>query len=182
VAKSVETVPGRTSAGQDDRHVQVGVRRSEVHAQVGGQRVECRLRRVVGGPDAGERHPAEERGDVDEVALAALEKVRHDRLHSVERGLHVDGHHLVEIVVAQLEHALADAAAGVVDPDIDLPVRLDRLDAQPFDVGAHGDVGDDRGGLTAGGGDFLQRVFAAGGEHQLVAFRAELFGEGGADA
>ena len=78
----------------------------EVHARVGGQRVERRLRRVVGRAERRERHAAEHRRDVDDLPAAARDEVRRDRLHAVERRLHVHRHHQVELLVGELEHRL----------------------------------------------------------------------------
>src|SRR5437763_3330606 len=130
----------------------------------------------------GDGHAPEERRDVDEMSAAALEEVRHDGLHAVERGLHVDAHHLVEVVVREIEHAAADPAAGVVDPDVDAAEGAERFVAQALDVFAPGDVGDD--GERVGRAlsrHLAQQILAAGRERELVAVAAEAARDGRAD-
>ena len=159
------------------------MRAREVDARVGGERVQRRLRRVVGRPERRERHAAENRRDVDDLAAAARDEMRRDRLHAVQRRLHVHGHHQVELLVGELEHRPGDAAAGVVDPDVDVAERLDRAIAQALDVAPPRDVGRHRDRAPAGtAGDLLQLALAPRGQRDPMSRGAELHGERRADA
>ena len=51
-----------------------------------------------------------------------------------------------------------DAAAGVVDPDVDVAERVDRAIAQALDVGPPGDVGRDHDRAVAGAGGGLPQL------------------------
>ena len=89
-------------------------------AQVGGEGVQEVLGAAVGRAERRQRHPAEHRRHVDDVAAAPRLEVRQHRLDAVERRLHVDPHHLVDVVVGELGRRTGDAAADVVDPDVDV--------------------------------------------------------------
>ena len=115
--------------------------------------------------------------------------MRDDRLHPVQRRLHVDAHHQIELLVRQLEHRLRDAAAGVVDPDVDVSEPLDRAIAQALHVAAVGDVGgNDERDIIAGAaaarapGDVVQFGFATRGQNETMTRGPQLEGEGRADA
>ena len=76
-----------------------------------------------------------------------------------------------------------DAAAGVVDPDVDVAERLDRAIAQLLDVGPPGDVGRDRDRAVPGaGGGLPQLGLAPGGQRDAMAGGAELRRQRRADA
>jgi hypothetical protein len=135
----------------------------------------------------GHRDAAEEGGDVDDLSAAALEKVFRGGLHAVERRLHVDGHHLVDVVVGEVEHVAGDAAAGVVDPDVVAAELGDRRRAQGVDVGALRDVSDDddgacRAALERLGGNAVERLLSARGEYKVVSVGGEPSGHLGADS
>ena len=57
-------------------------------------------------------------GAVGTVAALALLEVRNDRLHPIERGLYIHGHHQVELLVGELEDRCIDALSRVVDPHV----------------------------------------------------------------
>ena len=129
------------------------------------------------------------RPSVDETLTrwprAARDEVGHGGLHAVERGLHVDGDHVVDVVVGEVERRARDAAAGVVDPHVEAAERVDRRVAQSLDVGAARDVGldDVDGGGAARAGevrDALQLGGAAGGEDEAVALVGEAAGRAAA--
>ena len=52
--------------------------------------------------------------------------MRQHFLHPVQRRFHVRRDHLVDVAVGELRGHARDAAAGVVDPDVDAPEPLDR--------------------------------------------------------
>ena len=150
-------------------HVDARVGRREIHPEVGGQAVQRRLRRAVGGSNRGHRHAAEERRHVDDLSGAARPEMRQHRLHAVERRLHVDGDHLIELLVSHLFHLARHAAPGVVDPHVDRSELLERFVAQPLDGRARRDVGDHGQGVRAKtGGEPLELVLPPRREHDLV--------------
>src|SRR5436190_4196828 len=104
------------------------------------ERVEVVLGAAIRRADDRERNPAQHRGHVDDVPGAALLEVRQHLLHPVERRLHVDLHHLVDVLVRELRRHPRDAAPDVVDPDVDAPVAADRRVDHAAHVGTHGRV------------------------------------------
>ena len=173
---------GAHEPGHHERHVDARMRAREVDARVGGQRVEGRLGRVVGGPERHDRHPAEHRGDVEDVSAAARDEVRHDRLHPVERRFHVDRHHQVELLVGELENRPIDTPAGVVDPDVHVAECLNRAIAQSLDLVPLRGVGrhDHRTGAQLRR-NHLELSLAPRRQHYAVSAGGKLHGELGAD-
>jgi hypothetical protein len=148
-----------------------------------GEGVEVVLRGGVGGADEVDGQPAEHRRDVDDVSDPALTEMRQHFLHSVERRLHVDLHHQIDVLVGQLCGYPADAAADVVDPDVDVTEPRERGLHDPAHIGAAGHVGDDRFDVgTRAGGHRRQGIGAARHEHERMTGGAQLFGGGRANA
>src|SRR5215203_6266665 len=103
------------------------------------------------------------------MSRAALLKMRHDGLHPIKSRLRIDGHHFVEVLVRDLEDALADATPGVVDPDVDVPEGFDGPIPQLLDVRATPDIGDDGDRFGSGLGRYVSEFFfATGREGQTV--------------
>ncbi len=100
------------------------------------------LRRGVGG-SVGHRDPAHGRGDVDDVAAAALDHAGRDGLGAVDQAVHVDVDDRAGDGVGLLEHRAERHDAGVVDEYVDRPdlahlgeEALPRLGAGDVQVGA----------------------------------------------
>src|SRR5450759_471362 len=91
---------------------------AQVHSQVGRKGVERSLGRTVSRAEAGDRHSSKKRRDVDQMSLSAFNEVGDRRLHSINRGFDVDGHHLIHVFVAESKNGSGYSAAGVVDPHI----------------------------------------------------------------
>src|SRR5689334_9369515 len=117
------------------------------------------------------------------MTVTTLFEVRNDRLHPIQRRFHVDGHHLVELLVREVENGRVDSAPGVVDPYVDRAEGAKCLVAQTDNVGATSDVRDYREGITmdvrANG---FERVGTSGGENEPELLAAESPRERGADA
>ena len=119
-----------------------------------------------------------------------LLEVRRDRLHPVERRLDVHADHLVDVLVGEIAGRSKDALADVIDPDIDVIERGQRFIPDPRDVFAPRDVGDDgarrrhraAGRRSDSGGDAVERICGAGGQHEGIAAAAKLARQGGTNA
>ena len=84
---------------------------------------------------------AGDRGDVDDAAVFLFEHRRHHRLAADEGPVEIDAQHLAPFLEVGFPHRLVDAGdAGIVDEDVDLAERLQRLVAGLFDRGEIGDV------------------------------------------
>ena len=80
-------------------------------------------------------------GDVDDAAVFLLEHRRHHRLAADERPVEIDAQHLAPFVEVGFPHRLVDAGdAGIVDEDVDLAERLQRVVAGLLDRGEIGNV------------------------------------------
>ncbi len=99
---------------------------------------------VVGGPEHRERHASEHRRHVDHLPASARLEVRQHLLHTVERRLHVDPHHLVEVIVGQFRRHAGDPLPDVVHPHVNVAEAFDRLLESAAHVGTDRHVGDDR--------------------------------------
>jgi hypothetical protein len=117
------------------------------------------------------------------VAAPPFLEIRDDRLDAVQHRADVDRHHLVDVLVGQFQHRPHDAAAGVVDPDVNAAECVERLVADPSDVSAARNVGDDDANRHSERlSDLRHRVRVARGEHETVAAPRQLARGGGADA
>ena len=105
-----------------------------------GQRDQAGLRgRIMRG--VGVAFLAGDRGDVDDAAVFLREHRRHHRLAADEGAVEIDAQHLAPFVEVGFPHRLVDAGdAGIVDEDVDLAERLQRLVAGLLDRGEVGDV------------------------------------------
>ena len=109
--------------------------------------------------------------------------MRQHGLHPVQRRLHVDRHHLIELVVGHLAHEARDPASRVVDPDIDAAEPVQRRIAKALDLRSRGHVGDDRQRIrTEARGQRLQFVLPPGGQHDAISAGDRLCGDRGPDA
>jgi len=116
------------------------------------------------------------------MAAPTLDEVWNRGLHAVQRRLQVDGHHLVDLVVRQIEDHLRHAASGVVDPHVDPAEGVDHAIAQRVDLPAPRDIGGDRDRARADlVGQPPQLRLAPGREYDTVTARAELTRERRAD-
>ena len=80
----------------------------------------------------------EHRGDVDDLSARFLpDELPGRRLGEEEHRLEVDVHHLVPVLLGEIDGIAAPDDAGIVDKDVDLPQARDRL---AHDVGRGGDV------------------------------------------
>src|SRR4051812_37647484 len=108
--------------------------------------------------------------------------MRRDGLHAVERRLHVDEHHLVEVGVGDVEDGARESTARVVDPDIDVAEVADGGVAQALDFGSLSDVcRDDQRFFADLVGDHLERVGTTRGDCDQVPALCDFFRDRGAD-
>ena len=140
-AERVVAEVGLDDAGQHRDHANARKRLLQLDSQRLAERVHRRLARAVGGANRRERHPPEHRRHVGDRPLAARLQMRQHRLHAVEHRLDVVAHHGVEVLVADDGQRARDAAAGVVDPRVDVPGLGEGAVAQPLDLRAHRHVG-----------------------------------------
>src|SRR5580693_6418895 len=99
---------------------------------------------------------AGDRGDVDDAAVFLGEHRRHDRLAADEGAVEIDAQHLAPLLEIGLPYRLVDAGdTGIVDEDIDLAERLQRVVAGLFHRGQVGHVDLERGD---GGADLFRRL------------------------
>lgn len=174
---------GPDDAGMHDADDDAGMRGAQLHAEVRAEGVQGMLRRRVRRADRRERDAPEHRGDVDDLPLAALAEVREHGLHPVERRLHVDAHHGVEVLVRELGDGARDASARVVHEHVDAPEALEGLGDDALEVGALRDVGDDDEGVRSEPlRDLLEQGPPAGDEDDAGALGDEERREGGSDA
>src|SRR5439155_10293130 len=127
---------------------------------------------------AGQRYPSEKGRHIDDLARAALEKVPRRDLHPEQRRFHVHIDHLIEIVRGQVDDFARDAAAGVVDPDVEAAEALDGLATDAFDILAAGDVGDDAGDARRTkrlrfASDLIELLLAARDKRDVVSFAGQ---------
>ena len=100
---------------------------------------------------------AGDRGDVDDAAVFLLQHRGHHRLAADEGTVEIDAQHLAPFLEVGFPHRLVDAGdAGIVDEDVDLAERLQRLVAGLLDGGEIGNV--DLEGRD-GRADFLRGLF-----------------------
>lgn len=101
---------------------------------------------------------------------AAFPEMGHNGLHPVQGRLDVDGHHLVEVVVSQVEHLAGNPSACIVDPHIHLGEGAQGFVAHPFHVGAAGHIRHNGDGVRpALRGHLLELCSSPGREDDLVA-------------
>ena len=75
-------------------------------------------------------------GDVDDAAVLLLQHRRHHRLAADEGPVEIDAQHLAPFLEVGFPHRLVDAGdAGIVDEDVDLAERLQRLVTRLLDRG-----------------------------------------------
>src|ERR1019366_380996 len=70
---------------------------------------------------------ADDRGDVDDPSRPAFNHVRQHRLGHEERAREVDRDHLVPILVGHLQDRLVDRDPGIVDQDVEPPMRVNHF-------------------------------------------------------
>ena len=99
-------------------------------------------------------------GDVDDAAVFLFQHRRHDGLAADEGTIEIDAQHLAPLLKVRFPHRLVDAGnAGIVDEDVDLAERLQRLIAGLFHRGEIGDVDLERADT---GPDLLCGLFGEG--------------------
>src|SRR6478609_11114906 len=121
---AVAADPGADATGVDagDRH-RVAVDEHLLADRL-GQPADGVLRGVVRRL-AGHRHQPEERGDVDQGAVAARDEVGQELLGAVDDAPEVDADDPVEVVVGEVGEVAGRAHAGVVDDEVDATELLD---------------------------------------------------------
>src|SRR5215217_733554 len=129
--------------------------------QAVGQPEQARLGgRVVGLADVALL--ADDRADVDDPAVAAVQHMLEHGMTQIERARQVNSDHPVPVLGRHLADGAVDGDAGVVDQDVQLPVLLQHLGDDPLAVGGDADVALVDGRPLVGGGELLGRVRAAG--------------------
>ena len=167
---------------------QHGIDVDVVGAEIFGHHAGKVEQRVLGRGVGGQEHRVAlggDRGDIDDLAGAALHHVRRHRLAHEERALDVDGEVLVPVLAGERRERgrqFAAEMAGVVDQDVHLPEGIQSLPHHLRAVLLAGHIAFDRQAaparLPGSGGRFLRACHVEVGHHHI----GSLAGQAGADA
>ncbi len=129
--------------------------------------------------EVGGRDLAGERGDVDDVAAAAVEHPGQHHAGQLHQRQQVDRDDRLELLAGLIRERAQELEPGVVDEDVERPDRLGRVAGEHLQAGGVGEVGAQPLRRHPGGPDPVDQLVWGGeiGQRQIHALR----GQGGGD-
>ena len=121
------------AAGMHHRQFDRAVRHRELMPQAFGKSAHREFRRAIGGL-AGRGDDAEDRGEVDDMRLAPLRKMRQEGARAVHHAPEIDVDQPLHLRLVDLVEGAEQGDAGIVDDDVQAGMRGDRRSCKILDL------------------------------------------------